>query len=70
MPQGDAGREGRAGRLRAKPVQKGRQPRGCRPVACAARGGQSGRSSLKVRVPEIIVETMDWRDMMSSRIAT
>jgi len=30
---------------------------------------QSIRSSLKVRWPEIIVETMDWRDMMSSRIA-
>jgi hypothetical protein len=30
---------------------------------------QSGRSSLKVRWPEIIVDTIDWRDMMSSRIA-
>lgn len=30
---------------------------------------QSGSSSLKVRTPETIVETMDWRDMMSSRIA-
>ncbi|SON53958.1 hypothetical protein HDIA_0417 [Hartmannibacter diazotrophicus] len=30
----------------------------------------SGSSSLKVRWPEIIVETMLWRDMMSSRIAT
>ena len=31
---------------------------------------QSGRSSLNVRWPEIIVETIDWRLMMSSRIAT
>ena len=31
---------------------------------------QSARSSLNVRCPEIIVETMDCRDMMSSRIAT
>jgi len=29
----------------------------------------SGRSSLKVRCPEIIVETIDWRDMISSRMA-
>lgn len=29
----------------------------------------SGRSSLKVRWPEIIVETIDCRDMISSRIA-
>lgn len=32
--------------------------------------GQSGSSSLKVRTPLTIVETIDWRDMMSSRIAT
>ena len=31
----------------------------------AARGGQS----LNVRLPEIMVDTMDWRPMMSSRIA-
>lgn len=30
---------------------------------------QSIRSSLNVRWPEIIVDTIDWRDMMSSRIA-
>ncbi len=29
-----------------------------------------GRRSLKVRQPLIMVLTMDWRDMMSSRIAT
>lgn len=30
---------------------------------------QLGSSSLNVRVPEIIVETMLWRDMISSRTA-
>ncbi|GEM_PF-4381538 len=30
---------------------------------------QVGSSSLKVRVPEMMVETIDCRDMMSSRMA-
>ena len=46
-----------------------RPPPSLPPMLPALRPGYSARSSLKVRCPEIIVETIDWRDMMSSRIA-
>ena len=40
-----------------------------RPIRQKSGWDQSTLSSLKVRVPEIIVDTIDCRDMMSSRTA-
>jgi len=52
-------------------TRKGRGVSRALAVGPMGQGGesQSGSSSLKVRVPEIMVETMDCRDMMSSRMA-